>query len=246
MDLTALISIAKAIGDGIVLAIIVVLYLLDRRNRNKEHDENRNILEEERKEFKNDYKKLVEDIIDGVNGHHLTPQESKSVAQIEKKINDTIQEILEQTKASRVCIVKYHNGQRDMTGMAFLKMSMTNEVVNRGVAPLMGDFKDLFRSYLAYWCHELEIKGKCVIQDTNEIQNIDINMYEYLKTRNIEAKYGLALTNLEGDIIGFICVEYLDKKDFDLKKIEATLEKQGKKIETLITLNGMEETGNEL
>lgn len=246
MDLTALISIAKAIGDGIVLAIIVVLYLLDRRNRNKEHDENRNILEEERKEFKDDYKKLVGDIIDGVNGHHLTPQESKSVAQIEKKINDTIQEILEQTKASRVCIVKYHNGQRDMTGMAFLKMSMTNEVVNRGVAPLMGDFKDLFRSYLAYWCHELEIKGKCVIQDTNEMQNIDINMYEYLKTRNIEAKYGLALTNLEGDIIGFICVEYLDKKDFDLKKIEATLEKQGKKIETLITLNGMEETGNEL
>lgn len=246
MDLTALISIAKAIGDGIVLAIIVVLYLLDRRNRNKEHDENRNILEEERKEFKDDYKKLVEDIIDGVNGHHLTPQESKSVAQIEKKINDTIQEILEQTKASRVCVVKYHNGQRDMTGMAFLKMSMTNEVVNRGVAPLMGDFKDLFRSYLAYWCHELEIKGKCVIQDTNEMQNIDINMYEYLKTRNIEAKYGLALTNLEGDIIGFICVEYLDKKDFDLKKIEATLEKQGKKIETLITLNRMEETGNEL
>ncbi len=246
MDLTALISIAKAIGDGIVLAIIVVLYLLDRRNRNKEHDENRNILEEERKEFKDDYKKLVEDIIDGVNGHHLTPQESKSVAQIEKKINDTIQEILEQTKASRVCVVKYHNGQRDMTGMAFLKMSMTNEVVNRGVAPLMGDFKDLFRSYLAYWCHELEIKGKCVIQDTNEMQNIDINMYEYLKTRNIEAKYGLALTNLEGDIIGFICVEYLDKKDFDLKKIEATLEKQGKKIETLITLNGMEEMGNEL
>lgn len=246
MDLTALISVAKAIGDGIVLAIIVVLYLLDRRNRNKEHDENRSILEEERKEFKDDYKKLVGDIIDGVNGHHLTPQESKSVAQIEKKINDTIQEILEQTKASRVCIVKYHNGQRDMTGMAFLKMSMTNEVVNRGVAPLMGDFKDLFRSYLAYWCHELEIKGKCVIQDTNEMQNVDINMYEYLKTRNIEAKYGLALTNLEGDIIGFICVEYLDKKDFDLKKIEATLEKQGKKIETLITLNGMEETGNEL
>lgn len=246
MDLTALINMAKAIGDGIVLAIIVVLYLLDRRNRNKEHNEDRNILEEERKEFKDDYKKLVGDIIDGVNGHHLTPQESKSVAQIEKKINDTIQEILEQTNASRVCVVKYHNGQRDMTGMAFLKMSMTNEVVNRGVAPLMGDFKDLFRSYLAYWCHELEVKGKCIIQDTNEMQNIDINMYEYLKTRNIEAKYGLALTNLEGDIIGFICVEYLDKKDFDLKKIEMTLEKQGKKIETLITLNGMEEMGNEL
>lgn len=241
MELTTLVALAKAIGDGVVLAIIIVLYLLDRKRRQKEYYEDRAALAEERKEYKSDYKKLVEDIINGVNGHHLTPQESKSVAQIEKKINDTIQEILEKTKASRVCIVKYHNGQRDMTGMAFLKMSMTNEVVNRGVAPLMGDFKDLFRSYLAYWCHELEINHKCIIKDTNDMQNIDINMYEYLRTRNIEAKYGIALTNLEGDIIGFLCVEYLDKEDFNLENIEEVLDKQGKKIETLITLNGMEE-----
>ena len=73
------------------------------------------------------------------------------------------------------------------------------------------------------------------------MQDIDINMYEYLKTRNIEAKYGIALTNLEGDIIGFLCVEYLNGEDFNLENIEEILNKQGKKIETLITLNGMEE-----
>lgn len=246
MELTTLVSFAKAIGDGIVIAIIIILYLIDRKKRNKQAEEDKTELDRERKEYKEEYKNLVKEIIDGVNGHHLTPQESKSVAQIEKKINDTIQEILEKTNASRVCVVKYHNGQRDMTGMAFLKMSMTNEVVNRGVVPLMGDFKDLFRSYLAYWCHELEVNGKCIIKDTNDMQNIDINMYEYLKTRNIEAKYGIALTNLDGDIIGFLCVEYLNGEDFNLKNIEEVLNKQGKKIETLITLNGMEEQNYEL
>ena len=246
MELATLVNFAKAIGDGIVIAIIIILYLIDRKKKNKQAEEDKAELDRERKEYKEEYKNLVKEIIDGVNSHHLTPQESKSVAQIEKQINDTIQEILEKTNASRVCVVKYHNGQRDMTGMAFLKMSMTNEVVNRGVVPLMGDFKDLFRSYLAYWCHELEINGKCIIKDTNDKQNIDINMYEYLKTRNIEAKYGIALTNLDGDVIGFLCVEYLNGKDFNLKNIEEVLHKQGKKIETLITLNGMEERNYEL
>ena len=241
MDLATLTGLAKLIGDGIAVAIIIVLYLLDRKNRDKQAKEDRLKLSKEREEDKEEYKKLVKDIIDGVNGHHLTPAESKSIAQIEKKINENIQYILEKTNASRVCIVKYHNGQRDMTGMAFLKMSMTNEVVNRGVAPLMSDFKDLFRSYLAYWCHELEVNGKCIIKDTEDLQNIDINMYEYLKTRNIEAKYGVALKDLDGDIIGFLCVEYLDKREFKIENIEKIVNHQADKIETLMTLNEMGE-----
>lgn len=241
MDLATLTGLAKLIGDGIAVAIIIVLYLLDRKNRDKQAREDRLKLSKEREEYKEEYKKLVKDIIDGVNGHHLTPAESKSIAQIEKKINENIQYILEKTNASRVCIVKYHNGQRDMTGMAFLKMSMTNEVVNRGVAPLMSDFKDLFRSYLAYWCHELEVNGKCIIKDTEDLQNIDINMYEYLKTRNIEAKYGVALKDLDGDIIGFLCVEYLDKREFKIENIEKIVNHQADKIETLMTLNEMGE-----
>ena len=240
MELATLISFAKAIGDGIVVAIIIILYLIDRKKRNKQAEEDKAELDKERREYKEEYKKLVKEIIDGVNGHHLTPKESKSIAQIEKKINETIQDMLEETKASRVCIVKYHNGQRDMTGKAFLKMSMTNEVVNIGVAPLMGNFKDLFRSYLAYWCHELEIKEECIIDNVDKMQNIDINTYEYLKTRNIEVEYGVALKDLEGEIIGFLCVEYLDKKEYKKELVADVIKQQGKKIETLITLNGME------
>lgn len=38
-------------------------------------------------------------------------------------------------------------------------MSMTNEVVNMGVTSMMSEFKDMFRSLLAYWCHEIETKN---------------------------------------------------------------------------------------
>jgi hypothetical protein len=192
------------------------------------------------------YNQIVEQVVNGVNGHYLTPMESKNIAQIEKKVNDIIQEILANTNASRVSIVKYHNGNKDMTGMSFLKMSMTNEVVNRGIEPIMNSFKDLFRSYLAYWCHEIEIKGRCIITDAEELQKEDMTMYEYLKMRNIKSAYGSAIRDINDNIVGFLCVEYLDKDDFDLEKITDTIENAKKKIQTLTIINRMESDKNEL
>lgn len=161
---------------------------------------------------------MIQDIIRGVSKKHLTPTESKNIGKIEKQINDIIKTILQETNASRVCIVKYHNGNKDMTGKSFLKMSMTNEVVNLGVAPMMADFKDLFRSLLAYWCHEIEVNEYCIIPNVEKLKDIDITMYQYLNVRNIEAKYGVRLKDNEGNVIGFICIEFLNKSEFDIKK----------------------------
>ena len=35
MELATLVNFAKAIGDGIVIAIIIILYLIDRKKKNK-------------------------------------------------------------------------------------------------------------------------------------------------------------------------------------------------------------------
>ena len=241
MDIATLTALCKLLFDGLAVIIMIILFLKTNKKRQAEYDQERKEYKEMNKEIHDNYTAMIQDIVQGVSKRHLTFEESKRLIQIEKQINDAINVILKETNASRVCIVKYHNGQRDMTGMAFLKMSMTNEVVNRGVAPLMSDFKDLFRSYLAYWCHELEVNGKCIIKDTEDLQNTDINMYEYLKTRNIEAKYGVALKDLDGDVIGFLCVEYLDKREFKIENIEKIVNHQADKIETLMTLNEMGE-----
>ena len=82
-------------------------------------------------------------------------------------------------------------------------MSMTNEQVQLGVKPVIQDFKDQFRSVLSYFVKQLSDKGKCYIPDLEGIQNIDPSMYEFLKDRGLQAKFGLAIHNRDGIVIRF-------------------------------------------
>lgn len=238
VDVAALTTLAKLIFDGLAILIVFILYIKGNKNRQKEYNEERRAYKQRNEELSKRYDNMIDEIVNGVRKSHLTPQESQNIARIEKQLNDIINVILRDTDASRVCIVKYHNGNKDMTGKSFLKMSMTNEAVNLGVAPMMSDFRDLFRSLLAYWCHEIETKECCIISDTEDLKDIDITMYQYLTVRNIEAKYGIGLKDNDGNIIGFICIEYLNKSDFDLKKINNVMIKDFPRIETLVSLDG--------
>lgn len=227
IDITVLTSLAKLLFDGLAILIVFILYIKMNNKRQDDYDN-----------LQGKYDNIIKDIIQGVSKKHLTPTESNKIGKIEKQINDIIKEILQETGASRVCIVKYHNGNKDMTGKSFLKMSMTNEVVNLGVAPMMTEFKDLFRSLLAYWCHEIETNDFCVIEDAEELKDKDITMYQYLTVRNIESKYGIALRDVDNNVVGFICIEYLNKRDFNLSKIQSAMSKDFPKIEALISLDG--------
>jgi hypothetical protein len=238
LDIATLTALAQLLFNGLAVLVIIFLYIKQNKKRQEEYEEDRKEQKKRSDELHKNYNSIIQDIIQGVSIKHLTPKESKNIAQVEKQINDIINVILKETDASRVCIVKYHNGNKDMMGKSFLKMSMTNEAVSIGVAPMMGEFKDLFRSLLAYWCHELETNKYCVIEDTEDLKDVDVTMYQYLSVRNIEAKYGISLKDNNGDVIGFICIEYLDKKDFDLEKIKHSMKRNFPKIETLITLNG--------
>ena len=238
IDVATLTALSKLLFDGLAILIVFIHYIKKKKKRDKEYEAEREKQKKRNKELQENYNSMIQDIIKGVSKKHLTPIESKNIGKIEKEINDIINQILLETGASRVCIVKYHNGNKDMTGKSFLKMSMTNEVVNLGVAPMMSDFRDLFRSLLAYWCHEIETKECCIISDVEDLKDIDITMYQYLTVRNIEAKYGIGLKDNDGNIIGFICIEYLNKSDFDLKKINNVMIKDFPKIETLVSLDG--------
>ena len=63
-------------------------------------------------------------------------------------------------------------------------------------------------------------------------------MYQYLITRHIEAKYGTVLKDDDGNILGFICIEYLDKTRFDIDKINKTIQNNLPKIQTLVSIDG--------
>lgn len=179
---------------------------------------------------------LTKHIINGVTNHNISAEENTTLSEKEAQINTCLKRTQQKTGAARVGLVRFHNGGKDMNGLSFLKMSMTNECHGLGFASIMPDFQNLFRSFFSYWCESLIKNGKCYIDDINTLKEKDTTMYEYFLSRNIQAVYGIAITNNEGSIIGFIVIEFVDKNNIDMEQVEHCLHDKKIKIETILTL----------
>ena len=179
---------------------------------------------------------MISSVINGVVNHTMTPEENAKLTQVTEKLDINLQSMLVETKASRASLVQFHNGGRGINKQGFLKMSMTNEQVQLGVRPIMSEFKDQFRSVLGYAMKEINETGYCYIEDYNDIQDLDISMFEFLRDRGIQSYFCYGVKNQDGLIIGFISLEYLDKDKADLEKISKCFSNCIPIMETLLTL----------
>lgn len=195
----------------------------------KQNQQNQILLQQQLQE-------LTKHIINGVTTHTLSAEENTALSEKEAQINSCLKRTQEKTNASRVVLVRFHNGGRDMNGLSFLKMSMTNECPGPGFAGISPDFQNLFRSFFSYWCECLIAEGKCYINDIEMLKDKDTTMYEYCLSRNIQAVYGIAIKNSNGSIIGYIAIEFVDKSRVDMEQVEHCLHDKKIKIETILTL----------
>lgn len=179
---------------------------------------------------------LTKHIINGVTTHTISAEENTTLSEKESEINACLKKTQQKTNASRVALIRFHNGGRDMNGLSFLKMSMTNECPGPGFTGIMPDFQNLFRSFFSYWCECLIKEGKCYINDIEELKDKDTTMYEYFLSRNVQAIYGIAIKNNENSIIGYIAIEFIDKNKVDIEQVEHCLHDKKIKIETILTL----------
>ena len=120
---------------------------------------------------------------------------------------------------------------------------MTNEVVKIGVQPFISEFQNQFRAMFSYWINEIDIKGYCNIENIEDMKLKDTSMYEFLKTRNIQAKFGIGIKNEENTTIGFICIEFLDKDNVNKEQVIKSLNNKKIKIETLLSVDGVDKKG---
>ena len=186
------------------------------------------------KMFKMQQDKLFNKLIDGINNHTLSKEENEKISKIEAEIQNILKESLYETQSARVSFVRYHNGGRGLNRLSFLKMSMTNEVVKIGVQPFMPEFQNQFRAMFSYWTNEIDTKGYCNIENIEDLKIKDTSMYEFLKTRNIQAEFGIGIKNEENTTIGFICIEFLDKDNVSKEKVIKSLQNKKIKLETLL------------
>lgn len=229
----------------VLLVILLVRKLLNSSGKreeltNTQYTQLLNMVTEQNKQLtdtlidnsKTELEKAIKEIVN----HTPTSEENERQIHIDAEIDNELQQILLASQADRVCIVQYHNGGRGLNKQSFLKMSVTNEQVQVGIKQISPMFKDQFRNVLAYFVRELSATSKCYIPDTESIKEVDSGMYEFLASRGIKSKYGMAIKNKDEVVIGFVCVEYEKNINKNVKEIDFILKEHHHTLESLLNL----------
>lgn len=207
-------------------------------NLEKKTDDLYNLLVEKEKRADEKYDNLLHDFLNEMRKPHiLTEEENDRMTKIDEDIDVLLEKALNANNASRVHLVKYHNGGNDMLGNSILKMSMSNEKCAAGVAHIMNSFQNQLRSAFTYWIKELNEKGYCYIEDAESMDGVDNSIYQYMKQTGVKAKYGIAIKNDKtGAVIGYLCIDFSSKDNVNIDQIESCLRDKKNKIETLLTI----------
>lgn len=216
-------EITKAIDELGILIVIAGLFLFfyykDKTARDAE------------------FKQLFDAVINKET-HILTEDEDRVAKQIEKSITAELQEITNTLQPTRTLLVRYHNGGKDMNGVSFLKLSVTNECTNRGVAPVMKEYQNQFRSSINEVCFEIDKNGFMNIPSKDAIKEKDRGTYDLMVAKHVRSTYNYALRNATGYIIGFISIIYYEDNAIieDIDTIKQVMSDKATEISTLLSV----------
>lgn len=197
-----------------------------------------NLLIENNRKMEERYDSMIKQLLDAINQPHiLSDEENERMTKIDEEIDGYLERTLQVCKATRVFLVKYHNGGNDMLGNSILKMSMSNEKCAAGIAHVQRNFQNQIRSFSTLLVKELNEKGICFIEDIENIKNIDNSIYQYLKQIGIKAKYAIAITNIKTNcVIGYMSIDFANNEHIDIEQVKHCLKDKKLKIEALLNL----------
>lgn len=222
------ISIAKAIADLGILVVIAGIFLwLVIKNNKKQEEFNEKL-----------FKAILDQIKNCSGGHVLTPEEDTVAIKIDKALSSYLQTAVTDLGASRAFIARYHNGGKDMNSISFLKVSITNEAVNRGYKPIMSDFQNQFRAMVGYPINLIDTTGHCIVKNLDEIKDADIGTYELLKARQVRSFYCHKITNEDDYVVGALCILYNNdnKKEENPDNIDKYISHMAEQISAVLNL----------
>lgn len=216
-------EITKAIGELGILIVIAGLFLFFYYKDKTARDE--------------EFKQLFNALIDKET-HILTEKEDRLAKQVDKSITAELQEITNTLQPTRTLLVRYHNGGKDMNGLSFLKLSVTNECANTGVRPVINEYQGQFRSSINEVCSEIDRVGYMNIPNREIIKNKDRGTYDLMVAKNTRSSYSYALRNNTGYIIGFVSLIYYEDNlvKENPEQIKEIMSKKATEISTLLSV----------
>lgn len=225
-------TIAKLVIDaGVSLACSSVLIFVFYKMITKQMEDSDAV----RQASEEQNRKILERLLE-YTPYSITPKKYDENIAIDKEINSILLKLKSSLNPARAYLVTFHNGGKDLSGLSFLKMSMRNEVTAAGIKPLQSEFQNVFRNTLSYWCNELAENGICFVENYEDMEKIDASFYDFMSTRGVNSIYGIAVKSYDNHIIGFIGVEYINKPEVDLERINHCLSDKKNKIEAVLDL----------
>lgn len=151
-----------------------------------------------------------------INTHFPSPEtEHKAFIAAQRvvgQINTRLEMTQKRLNASRVIIFQYHNGQTDLSGLPFTKVSATYGFTKRGVESNLNDLQNTpismwYDIHRFMWSNVYE--PKCTKIDYNDV--INDTLHDRMKKFGAEVIYSCPLVNMTGGPVGQVNVAYMDR-----------------------------------
>jgi hypothetical protein len=119
--------------------------------------------------------------------------------------------VKELVAADRILLFEFHNGQHYSNYRSALKMSASYEVYRAGLESSREKCSNLPISIMPKFISTLTQEGKVVCRDIETIKNDMGNSYAFKKSIGIKSFYDVAIRDINGNIIGFVAVQWNDE-----------------------------------
>lgn len=122
------------------------------------------------------------------------------------EIERTLKELLASTNSNRAYVFRYHNGLAAINGVPFFFQTLTHEVISPGT-PRVLQFEQRIPASVNIAVNNRFIQNECAII-TNADQDRDSQNYWYYQSRNAIDLIRCPIFMPNGDLFGFIGIDY--------------------------------------
>ena len=188
----------------ILVSVIVFIGVSVRRNKKRE-DQYESLLREtmeQNNKFVDAIVSKLEDTKPDQNGLFEVSVECGTL------IEEHLMHLYHRTKADRVAVYVFHNGQRMLNGGHLLKCSCLNEYSLSEKYLYAFRHKDTPISQLSPICNALLEKGCYSCPDTSTID--DPQLKRWVSVYGYKSIFVKAIFNTHGEVIGFVATEFID------------------------------------
>lgn len=147
--------------------------------------------------------------------------------EINSKIKNAIEAFRQKVDADRVYIFEYHNGESNLNGLPFAKVSATYEILKPGVSSYKSRLQGIPSGLILEFNQNLLTNKQISVPNISDYKDIDPVGNSVLIRPDAKSFYVALINNINGYPIGFIGMDYIcresgkEEADKAIKELKA-------------------------